>query len=133
MVAIDPGVRTFATFFSPSLSGKLGEGHFSRIYRLLLNLDELYSQRAKANKRKKKSLTKAIRRLSAKIRNLISEMHWKVARFLCERFSVILLPTYENKNKNTLEDKPAMNWAVKGTTAGSKRKLQCPEICNRRI
>jgi len=97
IVAIDPGVRTFATFYSPSISGKIGEGDFSRVYRLLLNLDKLYSDRAKVNKRKRKSLTKAIRRLSARIRNLIDELHWKAARFLCENFSVILMPTYETK------------------------------------
>jgi len=97
IVGIDPGVRTFATFYSPDISGKIGEGDFSRIYRLLLNLDQLYSKRSKANKRKKKSLTKAIRRLSAKIKNLIDELHWKTARFLCENFSVILMPTYETK------------------------------------
>jgi putative transposase len=69
----------------------------SRLYRLLLHLDQLYSKRAKANTRNKKSLTKAIRRLSAKIKNLIDELHWKTARFLCENFSVILMPTYEIK------------------------------------
>ena len=97
IVAIDPGVRTFAAFYSPDISGKIGEGDFSRIYRLLLHLDRLYSKRAKANRRKKKPLTKAIRRLSAKIKNLIDELHWKIARFLCENFSVILMPTYETK------------------------------------
>jgi len=97
IVAIDPGVRKFATFYSPDISGKIGEGDFSRIYRLLLHLDRLYSKRAKANRRKKKPLTKAIRRLSAKIKNLIEELHWKTARFLCENFSVILMPTYETR------------------------------------
>lgn len=97
IVAIDPGVRTFASFYSPNISGKIGEGDFARIFRLLLHLDKLYSKRVKANKRQKKSLTKAIRRLSAKINNLIDELHWKTARFLCENFSVILMPTYETK------------------------------------
>jgi putative transposase len=97
IVAIDPGVRTFAAFYAPDTSGKIGEGDFSRIYRLLLNMDKLYSKRAKANSRKKKSLTKAIRRLSAKTRNLTDELHWKTARFLCENFSVILMPTYETR------------------------------------
>ena len=97
IVAIDPGVRTFAAFYSPNMSGKIGEGDFAEIYRLLLHLDKLISKRAKANRRKAKSLTKAIRRLTAKIRNLIAELHWKTARFLCEKFSVILMPTYETK------------------------------------
>ncbi len=97
IAAIDPGVRTFATFYSPNISGKIGEGDFARIYRLLLHLDKLYSRRAKADRRHKKSFTKAIRRMTAKIRNLITELHWKTARFLCENFAVILMPTYETK------------------------------------
>ncbi|MCP4346759.1 MAG: MerR family DNA-binding transcriptional regulator [Desulfobacterales bacterium] len=97
IVAVDPGVRTFAAFYSPNISGKIGEGDFARIYRLLLHLDRLYSRRAKANRRNKKSLTKAIRRMTAKIRNLTTELHWKTARFLCENFAVILMPTYETK------------------------------------
>jgi putative transposase len=105
IVGIDPGVRTFATFYSPDISGKIGEGDFSRIYRLLLHLDQLYSKRAKANRRKKKSLTKAIRRLSVKIKNLTDELHWKTARFLCENFSVILMPTYETKQMVEKDDR----------------------------
>ncbi|MCP4115887.1 MAG: IS200/IS605 family element transposase accessory protein TnpB [Desulfobacteraceae bacterium] len=97
IVAIDPGIRTFAAFYSPNLSGKIGEGDFSQIYRLLIHLDHLYSERSKANNRRRKSLTKAIRRLSAKIKNLVDELHWKTSRFLCENFSVILLPTFETK------------------------------------
>lgn len=97
IVAIDPGIRTFATFYSPKLSGKIGESDFSRIYRLLLWADKLYSERAKANSRKRKSLTKAIRRHNGKIKNLVKELHYKTARFLCQNFSLILLPTYEIK------------------------------------
>jgi putative transposase len=97
IVAIDPGVRTFATFYSPDMSGKIGEGDFAGIYRLLLHLDRLISERTKANRRKAKSLTKAIRRLRARISNLITELHWKTARFLCENFSLILMPTYETR------------------------------------
>jgi len=97
IVAIDPGVRTFASFYSPNISGKIGEGDFAEIYRLLRHLDKLISRRAKANRRKAKSLTKAIRRLRAGISSLISELHWKTARFFCENFSLILMPTYETK------------------------------------
>ncbi|MCP4352420.1 MAG: transposase [Desulfobacterales bacterium] len=96
-IAIKEACEAFAAFYSPNISGKIGEGDFARIYRLLLHLDRLYSRRAKANRRNKKSLTKAIRRMTAKIRNLTTELHWKTARFLCENFAVILMPTYETK------------------------------------
>ncbi len=98
VVALDPGIRTFITYYNPSRFGKIGEGAFGRIYRLLYWLDDLYSKRAKANNRKKKSLTKAIRRATARIKYLINELHWKTARFLCSNFAVILMPTFETSN-----------------------------------
>jgi len=99
IVALDPGIRKFITFYSPTSFGMVGDGDFNQIYKLLLHLDDLYSIRAKLNnKRKKRSLTKAIRRLAARIKNLTSELHWKTARFLCENFAIILMPTFETKN-----------------------------------
>lgn len=92
VVALDPGIRTFISFFSTECAGKLGEGDFSQIMRLCQNLDDLNSRRAKT---KKKSLRKAYRRAVGRIKNKIDELHHKVARFLIDNFDVILLPTFE--------------------------------------
>lgn len=35
-------------------------------------------------------------RLRTRIDNLVSELHWKIARFLTDNFDVILLPTFES-------------------------------------
>jgi putative transposase len=94
VVALDPGIRTFISFFSTECAGKLGEGDFSQIMRLCQHLDNLNSRRAKT---KKKSLTKAYRRAVGRIRNKIDELHHKVAKFLVDNFDVILLPTFETK------------------------------------
>lgn len=96
--AVDPGVRTFATFFSSEAAGKLGEGDFSRIQRLCQHLDNLISKRSKC---KKNSLRKAQRRAVQKIRNLISELHFKVAKFLTDNFDTIFLPTFETQSMST--------------------------------
>jgi putative transposase len=94
VVALDPGIRTFISFFSTECAGKLGEGDFSQIMRLCQHLDNLNSRRAKT---KKKSLTKAHRRAVGRIRYKIDELHHKVAKFLVDNFDVILLPTFETK------------------------------------
>ena len=47
-VALDPGVRTFMSFYSEVLHGKISEGDFQRIYRLCLRLDRLMSKISKA-------------------------------------------------------------------------------------
>jgi len=95
VVAIDPGIRTFATFFSETSFGKIGEGDFSRIQRLCHHLDNLISRSSKATSTVKRRMRKAANRIREKIRNLIDELHHKAARFLVDNFDVILLPTFE--------------------------------------
>jgi putative transposase len=95
VVGLDPGVRTFLTWFSENSCGKIGSGASSRIFRLALCLDKLCGKTAKAKGVQRARLKKAQARLRWKIRNLIDEMHWKAARFLCLNFDVILLPTFE--------------------------------------
>ncbi|MDO9464681.1 MAG: transposase [bacterium] len=98
IVSLDPGIRSFITFYSPDYSGHLGKGDFSRIQRLCFHLDNLISKRdLQKNKQKRRSLTKASRRIRAKIKNLITELHHKTAKFLTDNFDVILLPTFETK------------------------------------
>ena len=95
VVALDPGVRRFVTFFSEDSFGFLGDGANKRIEKLCFRLDSIYSQMSKANSRRKKRLHRASLRVRARIMALIQEMHKKIARFLCDNFDVILLPTFE--------------------------------------
>ncbi|WP_287255218.1 transposase [Moorena sp. SIO4E2] len=95
VVAIDPGVRTFATFFGENSIGKIGTGDFSRIQRLGQHLDNLISKISKAKGRQKRRMKKAARRMVIKIQNLVNELHHKTAKFLTDNFDVILLPTFE--------------------------------------
>ncbi|NEO17875.1 MAG: transposase [Moorea sp. SIO4A1] len=95
VVALDPGVRTFITFFSETSVGKIGDGDFSRIQRLCQHLDNLMSRISKSKGGQKRRMRKAARRMVIKIQNLINELHHKTARFLVDNFDVILLPTFE--------------------------------------
>lgn len=96
LCALDPGVRTFQTFFSDHHCGHLGEQDMQRVTRLALQLDDLLSRRDTVkSKRNKLSLSKAATRIRQKISSLIDELHWKVAKFLTDNFDVILLPTFE--------------------------------------
>ena len=95
VVALDPGVRTFITFFGETSVGKIGHGDFSKIQRLCQHLDNLISKISKAKRGQKRRMRKAARRMVIKIKNLINELHHKAARFLVDNFDVIILPTFE--------------------------------------
>ena len=98
LVSLDPGVRTFQTFFSDQFAGHLGQQDFQRIARLAVHLDNLLSRRDREkSKRRKSALSDAASKVRLKIDNLISELHWKVAKFLTDNFDVILLPTFETQ------------------------------------
>jgi putative transposase len=95
VVAIDPGVRTFATFYSPESCGKLGTGDFSRIQRLCHHLDDLISRMSKAAHKQRYKMKQAAKRMRWKIRDLIDELHHKTALFFVRNFDVILIPKFE--------------------------------------
>jgi putative transposase len=101
VVAVDPGIRTFATFYSPDECGEIAKGDYTRLFRLAMHLDNLYSRLDKRRKegrvgaRKRQGLRKATTRLRARFANLIDELHWKSITFLLSNFDVVLLPTFE--------------------------------------
>jgi putative transposase len=85
VVALDPGVRTFQTFYSPESCGEIGKSDIGRIYRLCSFLDKLIG----------KKQYNAAARMRIRIKNLVKELHHKTANFLCSNFKVIFLPTFE--------------------------------------
>jgi len=95
VVALDPGIRSFLTFFAEESCGWLASGDFSRIQRLCTYLDRLISKADTSKSHAKARLRKAASRIRRTIRNLIDELHHKVALFLVQNFDVMLLPTFE--------------------------------------
>ena len=98
IVALDCGVRTFQTYYSPFTSGKIGNGDFNRIFRICYRIDNIISKMSKSDYRGRKRLKKARNRLYWKIKDLISDIHHKSASFLVKNFDTILIPTFETSN-----------------------------------
>jgi len=98
IVALDPGVRTFQTIYEPAHVFKVGQKDFARIYRLCYQLDELYSKRKRCSTNK---YNIKLKRLKWKIKDLITEIHHKLALFLVRNFDTILLPSFETSNMVT--------------------------------
>lgn len=79
VISLDPGVRKFMVGYDPE--GKcyiIGEGAQKKLISLLKRVDKV----------EKPYL------LWQKIKNLISELHWKVSSFLVENYDTILLPDF---------------------------------------
>lgn len=104
-VALDPGVRTFLTYFSKETHGKIGEGDFTRIFRLCRHLDKLISRASKARCKAKRRMRKAMGRMRSRIIDLVDELHRKAARFLVTNFDTILLPTFETSQMTAKDER----------------------------
>jgi putative transposase len=96
-VALDPGVRTFLTYYAGGVHGKIGQGDFSRIFRLCRCVDQLISKMSKAKSRQKQRMKRALNRLQWRIKDLIAELHRKAAHFLVSRFETIFIPDFRTQ------------------------------------
>ena len=96
VVSLDPGIRTFMTYFSENgYFGKLGNDAFRELMSLHTKLDRLISKRdLEKCKKKKRNLYRHIGKIRVRLHNLVDELHWKVINFLVRNFRVIILPTF---------------------------------------
>lgn len=95
IVAIDPGVKTFATFYSATTHGKIGQADFKKITRLCIHMDKLISRMSKAKSKAKQNINRALQRMRWRIFDLIDDLHKKTAHFLVTHFDYILLPSFQ--------------------------------------
>lgn len=135
IVAIDPGIRTFATYFSTDGSfGKLGKNAFERILNLNLKIDKLTGRISKEKDKKKKSnLKRSINNTRSKIKNLVYELHWKVIKFFTNRFKVIIFPPFNvsemiKKSKRKLSKKVVRSmYCFRFFDFKERLKMKCDE------
>jgi putative transposase len=114
IVALDPGVRTFQTFFSPDLAGTLGEHDFGRLVRLCHHLDALISRYSTTKHKKQRyRMRKAADRLRWKIRDLRDELHAKAIRFLVDHFDIIVIPTFQTSQMVTRQHRKLRSKTVR--------------------
>ncbi len=87
LIALDPGLRTFITGYSPQEIFKISrDKELLRSYRE--KLDKLISLR-----KGKKYIIK----WRDKIKNFVDDLHWKAISYLTKNYKTILLPTFESQ------------------------------------
>jgi putative transposase len=97
VVALDPGVRTFQTTYDATgLATEWGKGDMKQLFKLCLGADKLQSSWAKKKGAKRRSTKLAWHRVLFRIKNMVKEVHRKMAAWLCESYRVVLIPKFES-------------------------------------
>lgn len=96
VVFLDPGVRVFQTGYdSQGRIIEMGVG-YDKILKLCQNMDLLYSTTHKRTHRKRYRIwNKVLPRLRHRLKCMIDDFHWKTAKFLCENYDDIHLPSFD--------------------------------------
>lgn len=104
-VFLDPGVRTFLTGFdSDGRVLELGVG-YEKLVRMCKALDTTISDAAKQNHHKRYRIyNRVLPRMRRRIKNVVGDLHWKTAKFLCSNYSDIHLPVFSSSRM--LKKKP---------------------------
>ncbi len=85
---IDPGVRTFLTIYSKDKVYEIGTETDNMLNKYYNKIDKLNERKSK-KLIKNKDYSNAITHVYDKISNKISDMHWKVSRYLCLTYDTI--------------------------------------------
>jgi len=106
VVALDPGVRTFLTSWSPNGEAyKLGDGDYMRMYDTLIRIDKLMSSVSKARGRSKYRKNRVLQTLRAKAENFQRDVHYQCANFLVSKYDDIILPVFGSKAMSSKMDR----------------------------
>ena len=101
-VFLDPGVRTFQTFYSPDgVCGKLGDGHMERSMSIYKAIDKLQSLQSTSKCKTKHNIRKRSSKLRAKVRSIVNDLHNKSCHLLCNNFKNVFIPEFETKKMTT--------------------------------
>lgn len=98
-VFLDPGFRSFQSFYSPDgYCGYTDDTYETRCRVLLNKVDLLQSLHDKSTRRvNKQNIRKRIRKTRSKISNTIDDLHWKFSNFLCKHFNTVLIPCFKTQ------------------------------------
>ncbi len=93
IIALDPGVRTFQTSYTPNAVADIGSNACTRLYRLKNVQFRLRNKMKHVNAQKRRMIKKSFSRISLKIKHLVDELHWKSIKYIT-RYDNVILPDF---------------------------------------
>lgn len=123
-VFLDPGGRTFQTFYSPDgVAGKLGDDFYKgrRMEATLHRADKLMGKAAKlANQtgegRRRRRIIIRAQALRTKVRDTVRDLHRKACHFLCANFKHIFIPKFQAQKMTQVGRRVLGSSAVRNLT-----------------
>jgi len=92
IISLDTGVRTFQTGYSPN--GEIVEIGKDDYLKISLLLEKTDIMQKKLNRTKKKKWRIRRLKLFCRIKNMISDLHWKTIKFLVSSYKTIIIPDF---------------------------------------
>lgn len=105
-IALDPGVRTFLTGYSNDEVIEYGNNLYKKLEPIYERINKKISvaETTKSLQLRKKIL-KRCSKLRTKIKSIVNDFHWKVAKHLTSNYSCILLPEFQTSRMTKKKDK----------------------------
>lgn len=97
IISLDPGVRSFMTFYDGESCGEIGKDKYKQLKRLGKEKDKIDIQLSVENRFFRKcKLKKARAKIYKRINNIVHDLHYKTINFLV-KYKIVLLPSFKVK------------------------------------
>jgi putative transposase len=94
-IALDPGVRTFQTGYSPTGQiYKFGENQAELVKKLHSRIDKLKSDMTDKKYKTRYNIKRRLAKLDGKVRDIIDNLHNQCGYFLAKNYDTVLLPSF---------------------------------------
>ena len=94
IISLDPGIRTFLAGYTLDETLMLGDGCSIKIFELLKECDSLAVLETMTDK-EKEDIYDAKKILRKRIQDMVTDLHWKVIKYLTSNFQIIIYPNFE--------------------------------------
>lgn len=99
-ISIDEGIRTFCTAITNNEALKIGTNIYDKIKKNLERIDNINNAKNLINNNKKIKERKYYR----KIKNIVSELHWKTVNYITDNYKNIVIGDLSMKNASQKDD-----------------------------